>query len=274
MKDGYLEPIFLQTDDGPVFVLFRAPIGASHCVLFVPPFAEEMNKARRQYAVTARALAEKGFASLIVDLFGTGDSAGEFSDATWPMWKGNLLSAIAWAQEKGVVVDKLVAARLGCVLAAESLGEAAIAVEKTVFWQPVASGMNFMTQFLRLRVAASLMEDDNKESVKDLKACLESGETLEVAGYELSPQLWSSIEQGDLLRDLSQNLGQMMIAEVGRVRADGLSPAGRKVMAAAEQTGVRAQGCRVEGEPFWSSTEIVTNDQLSQKTVEFLVAGA
>src|SRR6185436_14934074 len=63
--------------------------------------AEEMNKCRRMIAEAANALAALGVAALVPDLFGTGDSEGEFRDADWETWKADLDTAVAWASEEG-----------------------------------------------------------------------------------------------------------------------------------------------------------------------------
>jgi exosortase A-associated hydrolase 2 len=271
LTDEILEPFFLDTSAGRIFALYRAPADAKRCVLIVAPFAEEMNKSRRQFTVTSQGLIEKGFATLIVDLTGTGDSEGEFSAATWLAWKENIRAAFFWAKERSVPIESLIATRLGCLLAAETLHGTNLTVRKSVFWQPVATGRQFMTQFLRLRVAASMMDDSAREGVDDLKDRLKNGETLEVAGYELSATLWADVDSSDLLQTLSGNLGHLMLMEVGRARDDGLSPVGQRIQAAAEQAGVDVDGQRLEGEPFWSATEIVVNAGLSTATVDFLV---
>ena len=62
--------------------LFHAPAGVARSkVLYLHPFAEEMNKCRPMLALTARQLAARGVQVLAVDLHGTGDSSGEFRDA-------------------------------------------------------------------------------------------------------------------------------------------------------------------------------------------------
>ena len=270
MTSEHFEAFFLDTAAGRTFTLLAAPPNAKSCVLFVPPFAEEMNKSRRQFVETSSALNKKGFATLIVDLFGTGDSEGEFVDANWQAWKENLLSAISWANNRGFQIDTLIAARLGCLLAADVLNSSESKIRKTVFWQPIISGSQFMTQFLRLRVAASMMENDNNESVAGLKGRLGNGETLEIAGYQLSPNLWDEVESIDLLQYLNENMGQLFVGEVGRIREGGLSPIGKRVVEAAEQAGIHVQCHRVEGDPFWSATEVVTNSPLIQLTSDFV----
>ena len=58
-------------------------------LVYVHPFAEEMNKARRMAALQARAMAAAGYAVLQIDLYGCGDSAGdcrlaEACASSWP----------------------------------------------------------------------------------------------------------------------------------------------------------------------------------------------
>ena len=273
MTQPRLEPFFLNTSRGRIFLLLRAPGEAAsvqRCVLFVPAFAEEMNKCRRQVTETTNALVANGLSALVVDLYGTGDSEGEFSAATWDGWKSNIDTAMAWAGRAGLPIEGLVATRLGCALAAESLRDTGRNVQRTVFWQPVHIGRQYITQFLRLRVTASMMEGDAKETVDGLKARLNCGERLEVAGYELPPELWRAIENIELSASLSDSLGQLRLVEVGRARDGELSVVGRRLVDAAQERDIDTSGVHISGEPFWSTTEIVVNPELTELTVQFL----
>src|SRR5262245_21600498 len=69
--------------------------GVRGTVLLLPPFAEELNKTRRMCARFARRLAGHGWRVVRVDLYGCGDSAGEFRDATWSQWISDLAGQIA-----------------------------------------------------------------------------------------------------------------------------------------------------------------------------------
>ena len=240
-------------------------------MVFVPPFADEMNKCRRQVALTARSLARKRCAVVLVDLFGTGDSEGDFSDATWDMWKSDVGTAMAWAESAFSSVDAIVATRLGCALAAESLLEFDRSVSRSVFWQPVMNGRQFMTQFLRLQVAASMMDSGGQVTVDELRTRLEEGLSLEIAGYELTRRLWSAVEGSDLLSCLSRRLGRLHVIEVGRVKNDGLSVPGQRLMAAAQEEDIEVTGKRLPGDPMWAATEVVTNSALSEATVAHVV---
>jgi len=252
---------------GRIFALLYMPKVAKQGVVFVPPFAEEMNKCRRQITQTADALVEKGCAVLVVDLFGTGDSEGDFAEARWEIWKSDVITALNWMESEVPAVESIVAMRLGCALAAESLADTGKSVLNTVFWQPVVSGRQFMTQFLRMQVAASMMESSTQVTVEALKAQLETGTSLEIAGYELTPELWLSVEDVDLLTSLNRRLGELHIVEVGRTLNDGLSVNGERLMTAAREKNIPVTGRRVPGDPIWAATEIVTNSLLEETTV-------
>ncbi|MEM7501112.1 MAG: hydrolase 2, exosortase A system-associated [Pseudomonadota bacterium] len=273
MSDFEIRPFFLEGEEGRLFTLLYMPPKPQQAVVFVPPFAEEMNKCRQQVSRTAQALVKNDCAVLIVDLFGTGDSQGDFSGATWNLWKADLETAMRWADLNLPDSQSIVATRLGCILAAEALVAAKREVTRTVFWHPVVSGSQFMTQFLRLQVAASMMEAGGQVTVDELRGQLSKGANLEVAGYELTPGLYQSVEQADLLAAIDPALGELSVVEVGRVRKDGLSPAAKKIVGAADRRGVRVSCRRVPGDPIWAATEIVTNSQLQASTLEHLGIG-
>lgn len=273
MTDSIFEPFFFDSPSGRLFALWRAPADARKSVLCIPPFAEEMNKCRRQMTLTANGLLAKGHAVLLFDLFGTGDSEGEFGAATWAGWKEDVAAALAWLRENGPSLAGIIAVRSGCMLASETLRDGADSVPCSVFWQPVATGSQLMTQFLRLRVAASMMDSGGRESVDALKKRLADGESLEVAGYELSPALWQAVEEAQLADSIGPQLGTLNVLEVGRRGSDKLTGAGERLLTQATALGLSGQGQRFDGDPFWSSTEIVTNRPLANRTVELLTAG-
>jgi exosortase A-associated hydrolase 1 len=124
----------------------------------------------------ARALAAEGFAVLQMDLFGCGDSAGDFGEASWATWVADVVAAAHWlgarhglvfpdknrkgseAFENSAVGAPLIfwGLRAGCLLAVE----AARAIHRPVsflFWQPVFSGEQYWRQFQRLGLAARVV---------------------------------------------------------------------------------------------------------------------
>ena len=270
MTGHRIEPDFITGGAGKIFVLLRAPAGARQIVLLVPPFAEEMNKCRRQYTEMAALLAEAGIASLSFDLFGTGDSSGEFGEADWDIWRRDVLAARDHARSLGFERHCLLATRLGCALAADVLERERGSFARSVFWQPTMSGKQAMTQFLRLRTAASMMSAGAAETADSLKSKLVRDGSLEIAGYEVSEALWRGAESIRLADLMSPGLGELKVFEIGRRREDGTSPAVAKLLQRARDIGVEAHGARIEGEPFWTTTEIVVNPSLCIESCEFL----
>ena len=273
MTQAVFKPAFLDGSAGQLFALLRAAEQATECIVFVPPFAEEMNKCRRQFSETAERLVEQGYATLVFDLFGTGDSEGDFSEARWQIWQDDVETACCWAEQGGYRVSGLIATRLGCCLAADALLQHNRSVDRAAFWQPIDSGKRYMSQFLRLRVAASMMAAGGGETVQQLQERLAAGECLEVAGYPLSSALWNDVEAAVLSAGAHANFGALALFEVGQSKAGELSIAGQKLLKPAAEAGRQVIGERIDGEPFWMAAEIVVNKTLQQRTVAHLTQG-
>ena len=85
------KPFFLDIHTrelGRRFAVYHAPAvdQMRGQIVYLHPFAEEMNKSRRMAALQSRALASAGFAVRQLDLLGSGDSEGDFGDASWDLW--------------------------------------------------------------------------------------------------------------------------------------------------------------------------------------------
>jgi uncharacterized protein len=274
LSAGRLTAQFLDTADGRIFALLRRPVGeARGCVLVAAPFAEEMNKCRRMLGLLSIELARRGIATLLVDPFGTGDSEGDFEAADWQRWLRDLHDAARWSDSQGAQVTSLLGVRLGCALGAQLASES-LAVRSTVFWQPVLEGRRFLDQFLRLRVAASMMESDLKETTADLRRRFAAGESVEVAGYVVSARLAQQLDEVVLERQLNARLGRLDWNEVVRA-PDAPAPApATKVVERARAAGLDVQLHTSAGEPFWATVEIATNAALLERSVSVLAAGA
>jgi exosortase A-associated hydrolase 2 len=259
---------FIAGAKGSNFLLLRRPPEAPRgCVLVVPPFAEEMNKSRRMITEVACALASRGIASIVPDLYGTGDSGGDFADADWDTWLDDLVRASRWSASEGHPVSGLLAVRLGCALASALVSSQAIApVSVSVLWQPVFDGRRFLTQFLRLRVAAALVESDRKEDMTSLLEQLRRGEVVEVAGYGLAGALATQLERVASPAVLPGALGRIHWMEVVREQASLPVPAAQLIERSLG-AGVGVASQLFTGEPFWAATEIVTNEAMVAATV-------
>jgi exosortase A-associated hydrolase 2 len=268
-------PRFLEGPRGRIFVLTSRPAGhGGASVLIVPPFAEEMNKSRKVFTDLARRLAQKGIAAIIPDLYGTGDSGGEFREADWDHWVENLALAASAAAADSWPVTGLVATRLGCLLAARAARDSLKGIQRTVFWQPVTDGDRYLTQFLRLRVAASMADASRKETVAQLKEQMQKEQVLEVSGYEIPARLATQMSHLRLASELSARLGTVHWIEMVR-DADAPVPAATlEFIEKARSTPLEIVSDCVAGEPFWQTTEIVRNAALVNITVAALTSKA
>lgn len=259
-----------------IFLLAHHPQSFDgRCVLVCPPFAEEMNKSRRMLTELSALLNARGIAVVIPDLFGTGDSEGDFADATWQRWLADLAIAEQWIHDRGWRVEALLGIRLGCVLAAQYAATRSSPVAHMIFWQPATDGARALDQFLRLRVAASLMSDV-KESTADFKARFAAGEAVEIAGYAVAPTLARELEQVGLLKSMHRPSGQHSGAvhwfEVLRAADSPMPlPAVKVQEQLRQQLDVTVHS--VVGELFWTTTEVAIVPALLAETAAVL-AGA
>ena len=237
------------------------------CILVVPPFAEEMNKCRRMVTEVSLGLVEHGVATIVPDLYGTGDSGGDFSDGDLSTWQNDLATAASWAADAGAPVSGLLAVRFGCALAAAAASAGLLgAVQRTVFWQPSFEGRRVLSQFLRLRVAAGLMED-RQETIAVLRQRLTGGEIIEVAGYGLSGQLAAEVEALAPPQRLASELGHVSWYEIVRESEAERPMRGSAVIDRSRLAGREIAIRGFHGEPFWASTEIVRNAAMVSETI-------
>jgi len=274
LSPASIEGHFLGEPGQRIFVLRRPAQGTARgCVLLVPPFAEEMNKSRRMLSDVGAQLAQQGYDILLPDLYGTGDSDGDFGDADWVRWRQDLATTAAWSAKQGRPVNHLLAVRLGCGLAADALAHGELGpMRASVLWQPVFDGERLLNQFLRLRVAASMMDGDRKETIVSLRAEFAAGRSVEVAGYALSPQLVAGLDSLKNPSSVPDGFGRAHWMEVVREAGAPLPQASARIAEAVRANGVSAEILCVAGEPFWSSTEIVRISELVEATVNALAA--
>lgn len=226
---------------------------ARAAVLYVHPWAEEMNKARRMVALQARALARAGYAVLQVDLHGCGDSSGDLRDASWDGWIEDVVRAARWLRGRHRVPLVLWGLRTGALIAARSL-QALDEGHSLLLWQPVTSGKVALQQFLRLRAAADLGQADGKGTLQRMRAELEAGQTVEIAGYGLTAALALALEREQLrLPDRKVAVAWLEVS----TRADAtLLPASRTLVDNWRLQGHAIAEQVVCGPAFWQTQEI------------------
>lgn len=259
---------------GALFAILHRPAGEIRgLVVYVHPFAEEMNKSRRMAAMTARALADRGLAVLLPDLLGCGDSPGDFGDAGWATWVDDIVHASQWLRQnvEHPVPLTLWGLRAGALLAAEAaarLGD----VQRLLLWQPAISGKTVLQQFLRLQIAGDMLGGDTRAAAETPKARLAAGHAVDLAGYRIAPALASGLDQARLLP--VPGVLQVHWLEVSSREGAALTPAAADAVAAWRQAGCEVQTQLVTGPAFWQTTETEDAPGLITATVAALGAVA
>jgi uncharacterized protein len=205
-------------------------------------------------ALQARALAKAGWDVLQPDLTGCGDSAGEFSDARWEFWLGDISSCRQWLRENSSGPIWIWGLRVGALLACANLSMEPESNSGLLLWQPVTSGSIHLQQFLRIKVTGELVASGrNTLSNKSLMDDLQSGKSLEIAGYELSANL--ALPMAAAVLSLPACVSRVLWFEVSsRIDAD-LGPGSLRIIDSWSER-VEINSAIVVGPSFWMTQEI------------------
>lgn len=275
------QAFFLPTEPGQRFCLYHAPQGdaVKGRMLYLHPFAEEMNASRRVVAQQCRALAANGFAVLQFDLMGCGESSHDFVDATWDAWLQDAQRALNWLDQQlppetsgplwlwGLRAGAL----LACATATQRLQKQPSESLHLLLWQPAASGRQQLQQFMRLHAAAQWLGGASTGEAPPL--ALAAGRPALVAGYSLSPALANGLESATLdLPDTSN--GRVVWLELVNSSAAPSMPASPWQQRQAERweaAGWQVQTQTVTTAPFWQSVAETSLDiSLCQATLAAL----
>jgi exosortase A-associated hydrolase 2 len=267
-------PFFLKVPDGERFCIHHPAASAEPrgLIVYLHPFAEEMNKARRMAALQSRAFADAGFSVLQLDLKGCGDSSGDFADATWSGWIDDAVAAAHWLRDQGRAPLWFWGLRTGALLATA----AAVRSEQPaslILWNPVLSGSQFLSQFLRLKVAAHLGSGARGGTVTDYRDELSAGRPVDVAGYTVSPALATGLA-GAELEALAADCAPRAIRWIETSSSPELSPVVRRCANALTPRCPDLRVVSVAGPAFWQTAEIETVPGLITASVGEIVAAS
>jgi exosortase A-associated hydrolase 2 len=225
-----------------------------------------MNKTRRMAALQSRALAAAGWIVLQIDLFGCGDSSGDFAEATWSRWVDDVIDASDWLHKQCGFAPMLWGTRVGCLLAVEASRRMPMP-PNLLFWQPVVSGKRFMQQFLRLKLATQLFGGDNREreSTDDLRQQLMRGEGVEIGGYYLSPALAVAIDKSEL--SAPKPPARVAWFEIVGDAEAPMAPPLQNRLQAWDASGVPVDVHAIEGPAFWQTQELAECQELIGATL-------
>lgn len=196
MSSNPINSGFYRLTAGHLFIRTEIAANASRMVLILPPFAEEMNKSRHLLSQLMLQLKQQGISSILPDHYGTGDSEGDLDQASVELWRNDLHQLIQQLATQGIRYLDVVAVRFGAIQLFDLLNTSTLplALGKVILWQPQYDAGRFWQQFLRLKIAEA-MATGEKLSQKQLEQQLDTGHTIEIAGYPVSPAFYHSLQQ-------------------------------------------------------------------------------
>ena len=187
-----MTPIYFGTGPRRLFGLYEvARTGKAHrAVVLCQPWGQEYLRAHRSIRRLANMLVATGWDTLRFDYFGTGDSAGDMTEADIAGWESDIESAIEEARDSsGVTRVALIGLRLGGSLAARVAARRKD-VDALVMWDPVVRGQDFLDDVRALETAVlsappSVRDDAN-------------GGGHEILGFPLTSSMAAQIRSIDL----------------------------------------------------------------------------
>ncbi len=247
-----VEPFFFDAEPGTRFSLYHAPnpqVAPRGAILYVHPFADELTRTRRMAALQSRAFAELGFAVLQIDLFGCGDSCGEFSAGRWHLWREDLVLAANWLAERDTGPLTLWGLRLGGLLALDVAAQ--IRPRRLLLWQPYLSGRACINGFLRQSEQLRDPAPGAPRSTSALRAQLAVHGAIEVAGFEVAVPLVKAIDACDAAQLTLPPCDIHWLAYAGSAPARAAAGAAR-MQARWAAGGAQLHYYQLEGAPDWS----------------------
>jgi uncharacterized protein len=229
-------------------------------LLAIPPFAEEMMKARQQFTQLARELVAHDIGSVVIDVRGTGDAEGELADFTWDDWCADVANAYEMLAKTGLPVFVL-GLRLGALLSAISLEKGAFCAAGIVLWEPQFSGKLALKPFLRMGAMSAKLAGREQENT-------ESG-AQEIGGYMLSRAFQDSVNEAKAPSMVPASAS--LIVKISTETGAELPPAWNGVISSWKANGASVDIEHVTFPAFWNTTGIIASAELSEKTCAWIV---
>jgi len=252
---------FIPSEHGKLFITQFGQLGSDTAILCLPSIAEELNLSRAVVAKQAQHFASNNIPCYVLDYFGTGDSEGEFEQASCDIWLENILTVAQWLKQKGVSKIILWGVRFGAlfILSYQKKLHELLPITQQILWKPVSNGKLFSGQFLRIKQANSMISGG--ENINWRNHILAGNDT-EVAGYLMTKPMLESMELLQISADF-QPLSKLHWFELA---AKEVTPLTKRLSSSWPENS--AQIYCVDCPPFWQVPEIFSLPQLTQLNCE------
>ena len=268
--------LFFQRDGHRLFGVLHEAKSESRQpgVILCHAFAEEKLWAHRAFVAFARLLADRGFSVFRFDFFGQGDSDGDFGESTVESRVRDVHAAVEFfragpASPKSV---SLMGLRFGASVAVQIANERTD-IDRLILWEPIVDGNKYLQELLRVNLTTQLAV---WREVRHDRACLirqlEQGQSVNVDGYIISPELHRGLRETQLLAESHRFEGPCLILNIKR-------NATQKMGTVAEQLAERFPMAEVRSavdQRFWQETPTFCPraEESAQLSLEWLLEGA
>jgi exosortase A-associated hydrolase 2 len=265
------EPIFFNRGSVRLFGVVHQPASTDDRrtpFVFCHPMAEEKLWAHRVFVSFARELARRGHWVLRFDCAGNGDSDLEFTDSSLSTAAADLAAGIDLLREKtNSPRISLLGLRLGASLAYQ-VAATRNDVEDLVLWAPIVDGSRYLQEMLRINLTTQMAAfGEVREDRAALTAALQSGQSVNVDGYEFSKTMAAELEALALLKAPAAKAARTLIAQIDR----GPAAVSRELQDLQSRLSTAAVEV-VQEDPFWK--EIVryydSAPKLFERTLQWL----
>jgi exosortase A-associated hydrolase 2 len=155
-----MNPFYFGTSRRRLFGIYtpaRTAGTGTRAVVLCHPCCRDYLLAHRSMRQLTTMLCAAGFHVLRFDYFGTGDSAGDMTDADLQGWQADIEMAIEELKDTtGAKKVGLVGLRVGAALAARVAAKRSNGVDSLVLWDPVVAGEEYLQELHRAPEPARL----------------------------------------------------------------------------------------------------------------------
>lgn len=216
-----IEPVFFHGQEGARLCgVWRFPASGTQPArvwVVCAPFAEEEKSAHRTLVELADVLVERGDAVLIFAYRGTGDSDGNFAEASLTAWRDDIGAALEHARTRFPQgISGLIGLRVGASLAAQVATD--YDAQNLILIEPVLRGRSFLMQLgARKKLRAAMTEKEaggSRPEAGEREQEADNAEFEDLDGWPLGTALREELNELNLSVASPQFGGSALVLQV------------------------------------------------------------